>query len=540
MDITKESFRKLPFSPLFRDFADGHEVLDPFLADRHSYESLVRRINDYSFSGDRRVSAEQARRFNRGFSLDTCALENIEALSDENTVTITTGQQVSLYGGPLYTVFKTLTVIHLAKSLSRDTAKHVVPVFWLADEDHDFEEIASVSLPVQGEVKRASLPCKACARHAAGNITVEESSFAKFRNEVMEYLPPTDFRDELFSLLDECYVPGRSLKQAFGELLMRLFSRHGLILAGSNEREAKRITRDAIRIAIERADDIVSALEHQSAELESHYHRQAHISDSLLFWHDDDHGRVRLVHDNGRWSREPGIELGTQELLNELETHPERFSPNVFLRPILQDQLLPNAAYVGGPAEIAYYAQMKPLYDVFDRKMPFLIARLSATIVEPQISRFLSDLPYTIPEYSGRFEELEQHYLRKYGEPDLDTRFDHWKEEVELLSEKMVEETEIADPGLRKHAQAITREYTKAIDKLRKKKVQAVRQKEEVRINRLKKVKLGLFPNDRLQEREISFIYFMNKYGPDIWEQLLTRLNQEQAGLFNRHLYLEL
>jgi len=498
-------------------------------------------VTSFRFKGDRIEMAELISRFNAQFPGQPPADKLTAMLSDEKTVTIATGQQLSLFGGPLYTIYKTISVIHLAKRLTRDTGRHVIPVFWLADEDHDFEEIASIGLPGKNGLDRFLLPCDSCARHAAGSIIIDEN-FESFRNDVYQSLQPTDFSRELISLLDEAYATGRTYRDAFGYLLSRLFSDYGLILAGSNYNEAKKLARSCIKKAITCAGEIQASLENQSRDLSENYHQQVQITDSLLFWHDDKHGRVRLKHENGVWYREPGVSYSSEELLSLSESQSERFSPNVFLRPIIQDTILPNAAYVGGPAEIAYYGQMKPVYKFFNLEMPFIAARMSATLVEPAIQRAQNELPFGFHDYMKRFEDLEQHYLRNQGNSEIDVHFDTWKQQLGELADKMVEQIGITDPGLLKHSKALTKEQTKSIGKLKKKMLNTIRQKEEVQTNRIKKVKSALFPNDKLQEREIAFIYYMNKFGLDLFYRILDQLSkdEETKPLFNRHLVIKL
>ncbi len=541
MDIEQLDFRNLPYSGLFCDYIDRTDGIVPFYSRKHTYDDLKDAVSSYRFKGDRKKMADLIAGFNSGISDHISEGELAGILADENTVAVTTGQQLSLFGGPLYTVYKTMTVIHLANRLTRDTGRNVVPVFWLADEDHDFEEISAAVMPERQDVKKITLSCDACAYHAAGSIRVDEG-FEQFRRKVYESLQPTDFHEQLVSLLDEAYASGRTYRDAFGTLLSRLFSRHGLILAGSNFRQAKEYSSNCIRKAIHHADEIQTILTEQSQRLGGSYHQQVQVTDSLLFWHDDEHGRVRLKHEDGVWQRKPGISFTRDELLELLEKEPERFSPNVFLRPILQDTILPNAAYVGGPAEIAYYGQMKPVYDLFDMGMPFIAGRMSATLVEPAVQRFLGELPFGFTDFLKRFEDLEQHYLRTHGNSDLDKHFETWKEQVDALTSKMVVEAGIADPGLRKHAKAITKEYNKSIDKLKKKMVNVIRQKEEVQTNRIRKVKSALFPNEKLQEREISFIYYLNKFGMDLFDRLLKQLSEqdEEFPLFTKHHIIKL
>ncbi len=534
MDIDHLDFNSLSFSRLFRDYVDNSDNLSDFFVHKHSYQVLKQAVESHKVKGDRTAAARLIARFNEPFLADGTVDDLTEVLSDENTVTITTGQQLSLMGGPLYTVFKTISTIHLARKLSRDTGRRVIPVFWLADEDHDFEEISVVAIPEHNSIRRIPLPCETCARHAAGSIRVD-GNFENFRSEVYDALVPTDFREQITKLMDDSYLADRSYRESFGIMLSKMFGKHGLIFAGSNFTEAKQHVTGCLKKAIEKADDIRTVLAEQSERLAEPYHQQVHVSDSLLFWHDDDHGRVRLRHENGRWETGSGLSLSTEEILERLDEEPARFSPNVFLRPLIQDSLLPNAAYVGGPAEVAYYGQMKPLYELFGMKMPFIAARMSATLVEPAVQRSMDELPFDLPDYAKRFEDLEQHYLRTHGNPELDSHFEDWKTRVDRLTADMMEAIDMEDPGLQKHALAITREYGKSIDKLKKKMVNAVRQKEEVQINRIRKVKHALFPNDHLQEREISFVYYMNKFGADIWDRILSRLEEEDGSLFGCH-----
>ncbi|MEX0681786.1 MAG: bacillithiol biosynthesis cysteine-adding enzyme BshC [Balneolales bacterium] len=547
MDSVKLDFESLPFSPLFCDYIRGGDKSFAFFEHKHTYVQLKHAVESYRYPHDRKKSCAIIREFNRNFSLHKRAEENLKALEDEDTVTLTTGQQVNLFGGPLYTVLKTLSVIHLAKKLSKETRRHVVPVFWLADEDHDFDEIATVSLPNSKSVNRITLPGESVDHQAAGSIQVNDD-FALFRTSVYNALPETDFKGELTNLLNDCYSKGCSFRNAFGQFMAHLFSKYGLVFAGSNDLETKKFTSDIIKVAIQQADSIRSVLSKQSEHIGAVFHQQAQVLDSLLFWHDDTEGRVRMKHLDGKWHRNPDIALSTDQLLRELDKNPDRFSPNVFLRPVIQDTLLPNVAYIGGPAEIAYFGQMKPLYHLFQQKMPFIAGRLSATMMEPSIARIFNELPFKLSDYARRIEDLEQTYLKTLADPEADHHFDDWKQSVEALTNRMTQQIGVSDPGLQNHSKALTKEHQKAIDKFRQKWMHTIRQKEEVQINRIRKIKHALFPNDHLQEREISFIYFINKYGLDIWDRVLILLeteadkprNRQTDELFSQHYLFKL
>lgn len=534
---TRES-KKLPFSPLFCDYLKENGSLEPFFVYPHNYDLLKEKVSSFHYDGNRRESARIIQNFNEKFAPEPAARNHLVQLADENSVAITTGQQASIFGGPLYTIYKTLSVIHLSRLLTRDTGRTVIPVFWLADEDHDFQEISSVTIPSGQSTNTIAYECDSCLRFAAGSINIAPS-FESFRNEVYKTLQKTDSTQQLVSILDESYIQGRTLSDSFGFFLARLFSKHGLVFAGSHSKEIKGFVSDIIKTAIDKADEIARVLTTRSSAISGRYHQQVQITDSLLFWHDDIEGRIRLKYDNGRWQTSQEHSFTTDDLRNTLQKEPDRFSPNVFLRPLLQDFLLPNAAYVGGPAEIAYYGQMKDLYDLFGQDMPFVAARLSATLAEPSVAKNLDELPIEFPDYSKRIEEVEQFFLRSLEEPELDANFEKWKNKIGDLNESMLNEIGISDPGLHKHARSISRDYCKSLDKLKMKMVQLVRQREEIQINRMRKIKSSLFPNGRLQEREISAIYFMNKFGLDIWDRMLEEIKSHE-GLFTDHLLIKL
>lgn len=533
------SHRQLPYTDLFRDYADSHHGTGPFFACRHRYEDLRKTVLSFKYDGDRDMLTRLLHSYHIDCGVGESNRTGLQALAGEEAVTITTGQQLGFYGGPLFAVYKILSTIYLSDKLTRDTGRKVIPVFWLADEDHDYEEIAEVLLPRNKKMERIRHAGSGNIGHAAGHIILGES-FRDFRRKVHEMLPQTDFKNELFDLLDSCYEPGKSIRTAFAQLVSSLFSHHGLIVAGSNHAGIKRHVSACIRQAISDRAEIQRLLEEQSGKIAKDYHQQVTITDSLLFWHDPKEGRVRLDCQDGIWERAPGIRFSTSGLVNLAEENPAAFSPNVFLRPVIQDTLLPNIAYVGGPAEVAYHAQMKPLYGHFGMNAPFLACRLTATLMEPSVGRYLKDLPFEFPDYAMRREDLESQYVRSLEDASVENRFSEWKSRVDQLTEEMLQKLDIRDPGLLKAASAATKEHCKSIERLENKWKKSIKQKEEVQIKRIGRIKDSLFPMDMLQERAVSFIYYMNKYGTGIWTEMLESLKKENPPLFTDHWLVEL
>jgi bacillithiol biosynthesis cysteine-adding enzyme BshC len=224
----------------------------------------------------------------------------------------------------------------------------------------------------------------------------------------------------------------------------------------------------------------------------------------------------------------PDKRWSTSQLEDEIESNPERFSPNVFLRPICQDQLLPVAAYVGGPGEIAYYAQMKAFYDVFDHKMPVILPRFSITIFESAIDRILEKLPFDWSHYRERIEDLEKEFVEASESVNIEKIFGIWRSQIDELSRAKREEIGEIDPSLKGSVGKAKAAYFSELDKLKGKVYRSVKDQEQVQLDRIRRIKHNLFPNNNLQEREIAFVYFMNKYGTDIWGNLLSELKDEE------------
>jgi uncharacterized protein YllA (UPF0747 family) len=195
--------------------------------------------------------------------------------------------------------------------------------------------------------------------------------------------------------------------------------------------------------------------------------------------------------------------------------------------------MVPTLGYVAGPGELAYYGQMKKMYKFFKRSMPAIFPRMSATIIEPSIDRILDELPFEIADYEGRIEDLESKYVERSNQPDIEEIFNDWKQKVEEISEGHKAEIKDIDSTLEGAAGKATAVYFGELDKLKGKVYRSVKQQEETQIKRIRKIKANLFPEGIPQERIISFIYFMNKYGIDIWDRLLQELDENEK--FDQH-----
>jgi bacillithiol synthase len=529
VNLTSLAFTNHLFPKLFRDYISGDSRIHTFFdGNPFSEDSLKSKISRLSFSGDRTAMVQLLRDFNSRFNASQKTMENIERLGEDKVYTVVTGQQLTLYGGPLFTIYKILTAIQISQSYEKKFNIKLVPVFWLADEDHDFDEIAALGIPASDHIAKLRYETEKREHKRVAEIELDEG-FNQFKSDLNNLLSETDFSDTLWGLLDSFYKPGQKISDAFGSLVMKLFGKYGLVLAGSNSAQIKKLTSKVLICSVQQSDSILKTLKKTSDRLsEEGYPTQVLIQESNLFWIDDQGNRIKIHKEEGSWFTDDKTQQWTgDEIIENIKQSPNKFSPNVFLRPVLQDFLLPTFAYVGGPGEIAYYAQMKEFYKEFDLSIPLIIPRFSATIVESGIDRIMEKLPFSFNHYINRIDELESSYISQTDSPDLEALFSSWKEEIELLTESMKKRIAEIDPTLEGTAGKASATYFTELDKLKGKLYRSIKQKEETQLNRIAKIKHHLFPESSLQEREVAFIYFMNKYGPDIWDNMLHLLQDE-------------
>lgn len=526
MKITSYSFDGLPFPKLFKNYISQEQTLLRFYdTNPFSDENLEGKIQNYSYDGNREELGSFLREYNSQFGTYPVVEESIKKLENEKALAIVTGQQLTVFGGPLFTIYKIVTAIKKAEEFERKYNRPVVPVFWLADEDHDYEEAAEFNLPVQDEIRRFFYEKESAPEARVHEISFENALDA-FIEEIKKSQHETDFTSELWPLLEKGYTKGKTFGFAFGKMILNLFSDHGVILCGTNSVTAKELTKEVLADSVKHKNPLFEALNDQTEALENEgYSGQVQVHKSNLFIIDDEGNRNKLNTENDIWLDESSGETYTDDqLISLIQESPQKFSPNVFLRPLLQSKLLPDVAYVAGPGEVAYYAQLKPLYNAFNLQMPVIIPRLSATIIESSVERHSQKLPFQLEDYSQRIEDMERQYIKRSNAPDIEDIFSTWTKSIEEASAESIQRIQDIDSTLEGTAEKAKSHFLNDLNKVKGKVYRAVKDQEKIQISRISKVQNSLFPNRNLQEREIAFIYFMNKYGVHIWDELLKNL----------------
>src|ERR1700744_5839064 len=381
-------------SRLFLDFTERREALAPFYP-ASAYSTQWMATPAVLSASHRATLCDLLEQQNRNFGASEEALKNITRLR-EGAGAVVTGQQVTLFGGPLFTILKAATAIRKAKDASIAGSPHV-PIFWLATEDHDLAEVDHVTFPDRHELKRLRLGSEHPNARPVGGLTLD-NNVEDLLAEVSALLGPGPVVEQLAA----CYRPGQTLGRAFAQFISQTFAAQGLIVLDASSRGFHTLGSDVLRQAIVRADELRVALNDRDQQLAAAgYHSQVVVPalSSLLFLLDSQSGaRVPLRRTaEGAWQA-ARQHYSTSELLAILDAEPERLSPNALLRPVFQDFILPTSSYVGGPAEVAYFAQSQVLYErILGRTTPVL-SRLSATLIEPAIGSLLSRHDVSLPD----------------------------------------------------------------------------------------------------------------------------------------------
>lgn len=516
LSIHTEKPEHLGFSPLFKDYLRNDERITQFFhKNLTDLESLA--ISQSAF----KVNAQWLDAYNEGVEAGSLSSKNIEKLKNGEALAIVTGQQMSLAGGALLILLKALTAVSVAERLSRKIAKCVVPVFWIADEDHDLAEVLHLYNP---EAQKFTKPDEHLS--LSGNLVSRIQSNESFLVQIDEFfacLADTEFKNDLHHQVRSFYVEN-SLKNAFVKTLKIFLDELGIVFAGSENAQAKALVKETLSESVIKRKEISFSLSEQSNKLKACYHQQAHISDTCLFYIDSsgtrhriDHAKTNLTCAEKSWSE--------KEILNEIQAHPERFSPNVFLRPILQDKLLPTLGYVAGPGETAYYAQSKLFYEVLDMDMPVIIPRWTATIVEPGEARIFKELPFSFSDYSKRIEILEKEYVNRKFDTNINEYLSTYLNNIRKIHSDITIFSSNIDPTLKATSERSIAKYENEINRLRNKLIRAVKNTNKIDMARIHRLKQAFYPEDTLQERLIPTLYFVNKYGIDFVIQLFRSIS---------------
>lgn len=447
--------------------------------------------------------------------IDVNKAENlISKLSSEKTFTVTTGHQLNVMTGPLYFIYKIVSCINLAKMLKQNfTDCDFIPVYWPAGEDHDVDEICSVNV-FGKKISWQNPPLGATGKLSTNGIQ-------SMVEELKLLLPQNSNTEKIISLFEKVYQQ-ESLLDATVQLVLQLFSDKGLLVVNGDDKNLKKIFSPVMK------DDLLNAsafakVNESVEELKNHgYNIQANPREINLFFIDSKNQRHRIVREENHFHvHETNLRFTRAEIENELENHPEKFSPNVVLRPLYQEYILPNIAYIGGPGEISYWLEFKRMFDFYQVPFPTLILRNHAMILSQQNQKSMEKLGIDASDIFSSVDDIIKKVISKQNDFNLDQE----ATDIEKMYDNLKEKISSIDVSLMASVEGEKQKVLNGLKTINEKAMRAQKRKSETVVVAVQKLKNQLFPNGNFQEREINFSQLYSEYGEGLFEMLFENFN---------------
>ncbi|WP_026692131.1 bacillithiol biosynthesis cysteine-adding enzyme BshC [Peribacillus kribbensis] len=519
------------------DYTSGRLKTDNFfhydLNDEKVYEKRYSELMNRQFY--RTELSEAIREFMRPLEINERVHQNIEALKEAGTVAVVGGQQAGLLSGPLYTIHKAISVISLARQQEKALNKKVVPVFWIAGEDHDYQEVNHVYILKNGRPEKTSYPYYSAGKPMVSDIGLDYETAVSWVERIFESYGETDHTNALISGMKEILKNSRNFVDFFARLMHEWFKEYGLLLIDASDIRLRGLESGYFTTMIKKAPEITAAvLEQQEFIASEGYKKAIEMSGNAanLFYYDlTDKERSLLELDGRGGFTAPGQSFTEAELLHIAETGPEALSNNVVTRPLMQESVFPVLAFIAGPGEAAYWAELKKAFELFEMKMPPIVPRLNFTLVERPIAADLDDLGLSLEDVlTGKTDESLQQFIEKIKDENLENLYQHMLESVQKahadFSSHALTIDAALEPLLKKNQELIQKQLEFIHDKADG----ANRMKYSIIIRKYERAAASLYPGNSPQERIWNPFYFLNKY-PD----LVQKLAEKDYEFNNKH-----
>ncbi len=416
---------------------------------------------------------------------------NIEALKESTTFTVTTGHQLSLFTGPIYFIYKILHVIRLAEDLALAYPENkFVPVFWMASEDHDFEEIQTIQLFNQ------QITWETSQKGPVGRFDLTD--FEAVKNTVKALF--SSHTDNEIDILMDAYA-GKNLAEATFSFVNALFQKYGLVIVDGDQRALKTEFVATMQKELEHQFSYHAVQKTNEVLQKEGYKLQVNAREINLFYLQEQ-SRERIVKLEDGFFIEGKGNVTKENLLAELMANPERFSPNVILRPLYQETILPNLCYVGGVGEMSYWLQLKGVFDAVHEVYPLIQVRSSLLFIDSANAKKMDKVSMNLSQLFEDVAIVKKAYLKEFAADDVD--FSSIEKQMLDLKSSIVDKVMAADFNLEKYAQAETLKLEKQVASIQEKVVKSVKQRHETALKTIEQVNEKLFPSNGMQERSLN------------------------------------
>lgn len=514
------SYKSIPYySDLILDYLDKKPNLQNFYHRFPSLENLKAQFNEkgaqYSDSS-RQVLVKALKNQYSSVEASKLTQKNIESLKQNNTFTITTGHQLNLFTGPLYYFYKIISVINLTKELKQKYPDcNFVPIFWMASEDHDFEEINFFNL------KERQVWWESKQTGAVGEFLTKD--FKSTYEAFSESLNESDYADELRKLFKKAYLEHETLTEATRFLGNEFFKDYGLVIVDGNDADLKQLFSPYVKDELLKQTAYQKVGEKAQKLKDAGYHIQVNPREINLFYLKEGI-RERIIKEEGKYLvNETTIAFTEEEILEELKNHPERFSPNAIMRPLFQEVVLPNLCYVGGGGELAYWFELKDYLEELEVVFPSLLMRNSALLIPKKQEKKINKLGLKHEDLFLSQDDLKTKHTKRISEIAID--FSSQKQLLEQEFKDLYDLAEKTDKSFLGAVAAQEQKQKNGLDHLEKRLLKAQKRKLKDELDRICDLQNELFPHGNLQERTYNFSVFYQVYGRGLIQQLFKELN---------------
>ena len=511
---------------LVRDYYAGVPALAPFFAgspwDINAWRRVAGDVREYF---DPPKLAAMAAAIRAGTPV---ARQKLARIAAGDGFFVQTGQQAGLFGGPLYTIHKILTTVRLAQDLEAQLNVPVAPLFWIAADDHDFAEVNHAFVLTEGhELEQLRLEDDGQAQASMQNRRLG-GEIDSLLDQLARCLPDGDSSAELLAALRAAYTPDNSVANAFGQFIAFLFDRFDVLITSSADPTLKRLAMPLLRYELAHAEAHEDAVNAQTERLVSRgYHEQVPVrSDAANVSYEDEHGRDRLMRAGTDWELSRSKQRFTHaEIDRLLEAEPLRFSANVLLRPVVASAVFPTLAYVGGPAEISYFAQIGCLFEAHGVPMPIVPPRAGVEIVEYKVQKVLDKFGLQAADVHLPFDRLVTQVVRAELPGEITETIERMRAQLTDGYGKLVDAAIQIDPTLQGPLESARNAGHKTLADMDKKIVRHLKRRNAVELEQLRRASANIFPQGQPQERVIGIATYYARYGPAILDAIVAGIS---------------
>jgi len=511
-------------SALFLDFLDGNDRLKKYL-----YQDSPAAVAAQLETGgvDRDALCDILEKQNEDFDSKPAAFEAIKKLRSKNALCIFTGQQAGLFGGPLLTMYKAIDIVKRAEKLEKELNRPVIPVFWIACDDHDFEEV-NHTFYINREGEPARLAYTPDGKHTIPVADIclgDKEKYDKLREESEQAFGGTDFSEELGQRLFDAYAYDECLVRAFARNLADTLPDLGMVFFCPHNTKVKTLSKNFFKQLVERHFQLRDSMEETGQKiLNDGYHIQADKKKTAvhLFYHFPGRTPIHYLDDNFAMGEK---RLGLPAILDLIDRYPERFSPDVLTRPVWQSFLFPVVAHTGGPSEIAYFCQIGETFRLLKIPQPFYYSRIGATLVEKRQEDFLDKYNIRLADLTGDIEQLINRLLSGSFPESLENDIHAFRENTEIQYLAFAKKIHDFDQNLEPMAKQTWGKIDFALNNFEKKIFAQHKKKMDNTRKQIYRLVNALYPNRTLQERSININYYISKYGYGIVNYIIDKLD---------------